>query len=63
MVVGKGSLFLGRMTSQFDGISVLVERNQGIVEDVVLDNRAAAELLAEAMRKVADELEAGGWHG
>lgn len=29
MVVGKGSLFLGRMTSQFDGISVLVERNPG----------------------------------
>ena len=42
---------------------MVLERNQGIVEDVVLDNRAAAELLAEAMRKVADELEAGGWHG
>ncbi|HHT01402.1 MAG TPA: glycine reductase [Firmicutes bacterium] len=27
MVIGKGSLFLARMTGQFDGISVLLERN------------------------------------
>lgn len=29
MIVGKGSLFLGRMTNQFDGISVILERNTG----------------------------------
>ena len=29
MIVGKGSLFLGRMTNQFDGISVIIERNDG----------------------------------
>lgn len=29
MIVGKGSLFLGRMTNQFDGISVIIERNNG----------------------------------
>ena len=27
MIVGKGSLFLGRMTNLFDGVSILMERN------------------------------------
>ena len=35
LVIGKGSLFLGRMTSLFDGISMLVEREHAqILEDV-----------------------------
>jgi len=29
MVVGKGSLFLGRMTNLFDGVSIVLERNSG----------------------------------
>ena len=29
MIIGKGSLFLGRMTNLFDGMSVLLERNAG----------------------------------
>ncbi len=29
MIVGKGSLFLGRMTNLFDGVSIVVERNRG----------------------------------
>jgi betaine reductase len=29
MFTGKGSLFLGRMTQLSDGISLIVERNQG----------------------------------
>nr|PZN70402.1 MAG: glycine reductase [Bacillota bacterium] len=29
MIIGKGSLFLGRMTNLFDGVSVLLERNPG----------------------------------
>lgn len=29
MIVGKGSLFLGRMTNLFDGVSILLERNDG----------------------------------
>ncbi|MGH4118341.1 glycine/sarcosine/betaine reductase complex component C subunit beta [Clostridium sp.] len=32
MIIGKGSLFLGRMTNLFDGISILVEKNTGKVE-------------------------------
>ena len=29
MIVGKGSLFLGRMTNLFDGVSIVLERNPG----------------------------------
>jgi betaine reductase len=29
MIVGKGSLFLGRMTNLFDGVSIVIERNPG----------------------------------
>ena len=29
MIVGKGSLFLGRMTDLFDGVSIVIERNSG----------------------------------
>jgi len=29
MIVGKGSLFLGRMTNLFDGVSIVLERNAG----------------------------------
>ena len=29
MIIGKGSLFLGRMTNLFDGVSIMLERNNG----------------------------------
>ena len=34
MTIGKGSLFLGRMTNLFDGCSFVMERNRGKVEAV-----------------------------
>ena len=42
MIVGKGSLFLGRMTNLFDGISFVIEENsskkfQGLEEDESVD--------------------------
>lgn len=42
MIIGKGSLFLGRMTNLFDGISFVIEENsskkfQGLEEDEVAD--------------------------
>lgn len=37
MFVGKGSLFLGRMTNLFDGVSVILERNSEKKEDIKLD--------------------------
>ncbi len=42
MLIGKGSLFLGRMTNLFDGVSIILERNKGKKEKPVLDS--AAEL-------------------
>lgn len=30
MIIGKGSLFLGRMTSLFDGVSFIIEANNGV---------------------------------
>jgi betaine reductase len=54
MIIGKGSLFLGRMTNLFDGVSVILERNsgesseiQGISEDTV------KSMIAEAMKDFA----------
>jgi hypothetical protein len=29
MIIGKGSLFLGRLTNQFDGVSFLLQKNAG----------------------------------
>ena len=33
MIVGKGSLFLGRMTNLFDGVSCMIEANKGIEKE------------------------------
>lgn len=57
MIVGKGSLFLGRMTNLFDGVSIVMEKNSGKVED----NKGVSEeevkkLVAEAMREFASHL-------
>jgi betaine reductase len=64
MIVGKGSLFLGRLTNLFDGVSFLVEKNPGANDDTeaeVLDitkTRVGLTLLGsehgeEEMRKGA----------
>ena len=54
LFIGKGSLFLGRMTNLFDGVSFLIKANSGeppaVSEDIV------KKVVAEAMRKVAAEL-------
>ncbi|MCL2618745.1 MAG: glycine/sarcosine/betaine reductase complex component C subunit beta, partial [Defluviitaleaceae bacterium] len=46
MIVGKGSLFLGRMTNLFDGVSIVLERNKGAAESA-----PAAETALAADRK------------
>lgn len=50
MVVGKGSLFLGRMTNLFDGVSVIIERNNGVTET------NAGNLAEEVRKAVANSL-------
>jgi hypothetical protein len=57
MVVGKGSLFLGRMTNLFDGASIVIEKNPGKVDS----NKGVSEeeirgFVAEAMRDFAAHL-------
>lgn len=56
MLIGKGSLFLGRMTNLFDGVSVVIERNSGETEEVSQDTDQVRKVIAEAMRKVASEM-------
>lgn len=58
MIVGKGSLFLGRMTNLFDGVSILVEKNTGLQENA--ENTVGKEevkmMVADAMKEFADYL-------
>lgn len=58
MVVGKGSLFLGRMTNLFDGVSIVVERNSGVVEDNKpgVSEDAIRSMIAESMKDFASHL-------
>lgn len=55
MLIGKGSLFLGRMTNLFDGISIVFEKNTGKTDS---NEKGASEetikkYVAEAMREFA----------
>ena len=58
MVIGKGSLFLGRMTNLFDGVSILVEKNPGLQNET--ENSVSKEevkmMVADAMKEFADYL-------
>lgn len=57
MIVGKGSLFLGRMTNLFDGASIVVEKNPGKVEEEKgVSEEEIRTLVAEAMRDFASHL-------
>lgn len=57
MIIGKGSLFLGRMTNLFDGISVMLERNDGEIRlGSHLSKEEINKLIAEAMRGLAGQL-------
>lgn len=54
MIVGKGSLFLGRMTNLFDGVSVIVERNPGETsQEASISKDEIRKIIAESMRNIA----------
>lgn len=62
MIVGKGSLFLGRMTNQFDGVSIVMERNPGKEEATKTQSVSKEEIkdmIAEAMKEFASSLLSG----
>lgn len=57
MIVGKGSLFLGRMTNQFDGVSIIMEKNPGKEEaEESVSKEEVKEMVAEAMKDFASFL-------
>ncbi|MGO1469494.1 MAG: glycine/sarcosine/betaine reductase complex component C subunit beta [Tissierella sp.] len=57
MFVGKGSLFLGRMTNLFDGISIVLSKNEGKKEEAEgLSEEKVRGLVAEAMKDFASHL-------
>ncbi|MBW9158100.1 glycine/sarcosine/betaine reductase complex component C subunit beta [Clostridium tagluense] len=57
MVIGKGSLFLGRMTNLFDGISILVEKNPGKVEQQSgISKEEVKAMVGDAMKNFAEYL-------
>lgn len=58
MIVGKGSLFLGRMTNQFDGVSMIMEKNTGAKAEAGsgISESEVKTMIAEAMREFASHL-------
>ncbi|MDF2882420.1 MAG: glycine reductase [Clostridiaceae bacterium] len=57
MIIGKGSLFLGRMTNLFDGVSILVEKNKGIVDEVpAVSKDEIKNMIADEFKKFANQL-------
>ena len=60
MFVGKGSLFLGRMTNQFDGVSILLAKNEGLAkEETGVSEESVRKTVADAMRKLAASFSEG----
>lgn len=57
MLVGKGSLFLGRMTNLFDGISIVIEKNTGKSDaSEGVSKEEVNKLIANAMRDFAKNI-------
>lgn len=57
MIIGKGSLFLGRMTNLFDGVSFVVEANKGMQEPQSgVSEEKIKELIATALKSFASNL-------
>ncbi len=56
MVIGKGSLFLGRMTNLFDGVSFIMQKNSGASEASAVSEEKVKGLIANALRDFASSL-------
>ncbi|MDO5734067.1 MAG: glycine/sarcosine/betaine reductase complex component C subunit beta [Eubacteriales bacterium] len=56
MIIGKGSLFLGRMTNLFDGISFMLVKNdgQGESETAGVSKAEIRKLIGESLRSFAE---------
>lgn len=59
MIIGKGSLFLGRMTNLFDGVSFVVQANDGSANAepaASFDEGKVKAMIGQAMREFANGL-------
>lgn len=56
MVIGKGSLFLGRMTNLFDGVSFIIQPNSGANEQGAVSEEEVKNLIGKAMKSFAENL-------
>lgn len=57
MIIGKGSLFLGRMTNLFDGVSFVIEKNDGTKDSAGgASEEEVKALIAKAMKEFAATL-------
>jgi hypothetical protein len=62
MIIGKGSLFLGRMTNLFDGVSFVVQANDGSANaaaapaEAAFDETKVKAMIGQAMREFAKGL-------
>lgn len=56
MIIGKGSLFLGRMTNLFDGVSFVIQANSGDSGASAVGEAEVKKLIAQAMKDFAMSL-------
>ena len=65
MIIGKGSLFLGRMTDLFDGISFIIESNSGLIQESQQKDheeeikQEIRNILADAIQELAKSMGGG----
>ncbi|MFI3249899.1 MAG: glycine/sarcosine/betaine reductase complex component C subunit beta [Eubacteriales bacterium] len=56
MIIGKGSLFLGRMTNLFDGVSFVIQANDGGGSEHGVSQEAVRGMIAQALKDFANSL-------
>lgn len=56
MIIGKGSLFLGRMTNLFDGVSFVIQQNSGEGANAGVSEEEVKGMIAKAMKEFAATL-------
>lgn len=56
MIIGKGSLFLARMTNLFDGVSFIVQKNSGRANQAGISEEAVKKLIAQSLRQLAQSM-------
>ncbi|MEG0898632.1 MAG: glycine/sarcosine/betaine reductase complex component C subunit beta [Oscillospiraceae bacterium] len=56
MIIGKGSLFLGRMTNLFDGVSFVIKPNSGATEEASVSEDTIRSLISSSLRDFAKSM-------